>query len=208
MHSEQPERVSGEAGRLTLYLSEGSIDKFVYLLQSGIRVKSTTGELLGLFLEKLPGFSVDYIIDEVQTIFLDGTAIDDLQTPLTGESPVVALSAAMPGLSGAIFRRNSIHAALRTVTANTNTPENSAPQPIDVTLKLFNAIAREKGPQLLREGITIRSASVLDYLNTRKWLLNHIHRTRSTQNENGTAASFPGLLEDSEWLHLTFVEEK
>ena len=195
------------AEKVTLYISEGSIDKFVYMLQLGILLPATTDEMLGPFLLKLPDFTTDYIADEVQTIFLDGTAIDDLETVLDGEHPVVAISAAMPGLSGAIYRRNSIHAALRTTTAKTaDARESSLPQPNCVTLKLFNGIAQEKGAQLLREGVTIKSSHVLDFLDTRDWLQRYIRGTRSVNNENGTPESFNALLRDSEWLHLSLRE--
>ena len=191
--------------KVTVHVSEGSIGKFVYMLQLGILKPSTTDEMLGPFLLKLPDFTTDYIVDEVQTIFLDGTAIDDLETPLTGESPVVAISAAMPGLSGAIFRRNSIHAALRSTEVD-RSADNLKPQPNCVTLKLFNAIAQDKGSQILKEGVTIKSSNVLDFLKTRDWLQQHIRKISTDRDDNGSVESFTALLEDSDYLHLTLQE--
>jgi hypothetical protein len=47
--------------------------------------------------------------------------VDDLETVVDGSSPVIAISGAMPGLAGAIFRKNSFHAALRTSADNSST---------------------------------------------------------------------------------------
>ena len=130
---------------------------FTTLLQSGIEIKATSGDTLGKFLDQFPGFTPEYLADTVQTIFLDGTAVDDLTLPLEGDTPVLALSAAMPGLAGAIFRKNSFHSALRTET-RTQLSGSEPQKKITVTLKLFNSIARERGGDMLRQGISVRSA--------------------------------------------------
>ncbi len=101
---------------LRLTVVRDALPLFTTVLQSGIEVKTTHGETLAKFLNNFPGFTAEYLADTVQTIFLNGTAVDDLSLPLTGNNPVLALSAAMPGLAGAIFRRNSFHSALRTET--------------------------------------------------------------------------------------------
>ena len=115
-----------------LHTTAEDIDRFTSLLQAGILIPAVRGVSIGAFLESLPGFTADYITDQVQTIFLNGTATDDMETPMEGDNPVLAISAAMPGLAGAIFRRNSLHAALRTVKATI--ANNSATDEITVTL--------------------------------------------------------------------------
>ncbi len=134
-----------------------SLVLFTTVLQSGIEIKSHTGISMGRFLDGLPGFTAEYVGDVVQTIFLNGTAIDDLTTPLTGNNPVLALSAAMPGLAGAIFRRNSFHSALRTDTKKTDALSRQH-ESSTVTLKLFNTIARDRGTELLRRGVCMKTA--------------------------------------------------
>jgi hypothetical protein len=59
----------------------------------------------------------------------------------------------MPGLAGAILRRNSFHAALRTTV--TERRDHRDRGPITITLKLFNSIARDCGPALLAAGIRL-----------------------------------------------------
>ena len=129
--------------------------RYAGLLQTGIGITAALPCSIGDFLEGLPGFSKDYIINCVQTVFLNGTAIDDLETQLAGTAPTLALSAAMPGLAGAIFRRNSMHAALRSQGAPPSAPQHAGAL---VRLKLFNKIAEEKGGALLAAGAEVAGA--------------------------------------------------
>jgi hypothetical protein len=139
-----------------------SIDRYTAIFQTGVTLVTPGTVSIGVFLDKLPGFTMDYINNRVQTIFLNGSAMDDLETPLIGTHPVLALSAAMPGLAGAIFRRNSMHAALRS--ANVQHPMPSGqPKTIAVTLKLFNMIAAEKGADILAQGVGFTGAQLTDF---------------------------------------------
>jgi hypothetical protein len=159
--------------RLALKVKPGSLPLFTTVLQSGIEVITTGGETLGRFLSSFPGFTADYLADTVQTIFLNGTAVDDLTTPLAGDNPVLALSAAMPGLAGAIFRKNSFHAALRTETkvlADKSAGQNS----LTVTLKLFNSIAKDRGAELLHQGVCIQAGVLGGFLAGRPNLVEDI----------------------------------
>ena len=129
--------------------------------------------------------------------FLNGTAVDDLTVPLSGEEPILALSAAMPGLAGAIFRRNSFHAALRT-TPDKKT-ENTESAHITVTLKLFNSIASERGPELLKKSVIIKTGHLTNFLAKRPSLpslVKHVvfsGKTVSMENLAPLTADFPRL---------------
>ncbi len=159
---------------LHLTVKAEALPLFTTLLQSGIELNATSGQPLALLLHSLPGFTADYLAERVQTIFLDGTAIDDLTTPLQRQWQVVALSAAMPGLAGAIFRRNSFHAALRTATGTPG--RGSGGGEITVRLKLFNSIARERGPELLHLGVRVAASALVDFFALRPGLLSTIDR--------------------------------
>ena len=158
---------------IRLTVTPDSLPLFTTVLQSGIEVKVPHGKTLGKFLSAFPGFTADYLANTVQTIFLNGTAVDDLTLPLTGSTPVLALSAAMPGLAGAIFRKNSFHSALRTET-NALRSESIQPKAVTVTLKLFNSIAKERGEEMLKSGLCIRAKLLATFLNKRPNLLQHI----------------------------------
>ncbi len=82
---------------------------------------------------------------------------------------VLALSAAMPGLAGAIFRKNSLHASLRT--RSTISQPKLECESISLTMKLFNSIAIERGPDLLRIGCLVSTESLMKFFNYRSNLL-------------------------------------
>jgi hypothetical protein len=150
-----------------------SINRYTTLFQMGVNIETQGNTSIGSFLNRLPGFTTEYIDNRVQTIFLNGSAIDDLQTPLTGTHPVLAISAAMPGLAGAIFRRNSLHAALRSDCADNLVPIGHD-ETVTVTLKLFNMIAREKGTDLLAQGVGCTGAQMAHFFTDNPMLVSTI----------------------------------
>lgn len=160
---------------LVFKVPHDSLLHYSTLLQSGIILQSHTGESLGMFLNNLPGFDLNYLADRVQTIFFDGNAVDDLEQRFSQTKHTLALSAAMPGLAGAIFRMNSLCAALRTPRAKSNSQADQISR-TEVTLKLFNAIAREKGAGLFELGGVFCSQALLDFFIKRQPLIKDIHR--------------------------------
>jgi hypothetical protein len=162
---------------LVLTITPEKLPLFTTVLQSGIEIMTPAGTSLGQFLSALPGFTAEYLADAVQTIFHNGTAIDDLTTLFYGEKPVLALSAAMPGLAGAIFRRNSFHAALRSE-IKAKPAGSLSEKPLTVTLKLFNTIALERGKELLALGVRLPAAVLSSFLRIRPGLLPAIVRIK------------------------------
>jgi hypothetical protein len=158
---------------LRLAVAPDALPLFTTVLQSGIGIKTTHGETLAKFLSNFPGFTAEYLSDTVQTIFLNGTAVDDLSLPLTGSNPTLALSASMPGLAGAIFRKNSFHSALRTQTQPLRSG-SAQEDSISVTLKLFNSIARDRGEELLKLGFSIKADLMSTFLRKRPNLRQYI----------------------------------
>ena len=174
---------------LNLAVTSNALPLFTTVLQSGIEIMTTQGETIAKFLTRFPGFTGEYLSDTVQTIFLNGTAVDDLSLTLTGRHPVLALSAAMPGLAGAIFRRNSFHSALRTETKALQSGEFQQ-ESIPVTLKLFNSIARDRGEELLKIGFCMRAELLATFLSKRPHLTKHIHKIQLREKE----MDYPELL--------------
>ncbi|MBW1749994.1 MAG: hypothetical protein JRJ37_04710, partial [Deltaproteobacteria bacterium] len=146
---------------LILKTTRDTAGKIATLLQRGFVLPVTGTISIAELLIELPGFNEEYIRDRVQTIFVNGIAEDNTNRELAaGDS--LALSAAMPGLAGAIFRRGGQHASLRT------RPEAVKSDKTDysgfITLKLFNMIATETGPQLLQDGILIKGKTLARFL--------------------------------------------
>ena len=101
----------------------GSILPYTTLLQTGILVESKPQPTVRAFLGSLPGFTSQYMNERIETIFLNGLPVDDLETIINGSAPILAISAAMPGLAGAIFRKNGFHAPLRTTITDDSSDE-------------------------------------------------------------------------------------
>ncbi|MFH0781826.1 MAG: hypothetical protein V2B20_07715 [Pseudomonadota bacterium] len=158
---------------LVLTVTPEKLPLFTTVLQSGIEILTPAGTSIGQFLNALPGFTADYLANTVQTIFHNGTAIDNLTAEFNGEKSVLALSAAMPGLAGAIFRKNSFHAALRSDIKIAKNNHLKATTTI-VKLKLFNTIALDRGKELFHLGVCLQAATLSSFLNKRPGLMQAI----------------------------------
>ncbi len=158
---------------IVLVVKEQNIGSYTTILQSGIFLEGFAGQAIGIFLNNLPRFDMDYIVNRIQTIFLDGNAIDDMEAIFTKTNSVLAISAAMPGLAGAIFRKKSLHAALRT-SGSEAVQASSSGQKLMVCLKLFNMIATEKGAGILEKGGIFPGSNLIEFFNQRPSLKKNI----------------------------------
>jgi len=124
----------GRVLRVTL-----SPQAFRTLLQRGVGVPQ--GACVGVreFLQEILGIEAGYVEERLQTVFLDGRPIDDLDRTLVGPGAVLALSGAMPGLAGATMRRGGYYARMREgITHPGAAAEEEGEGPGIVTVKLFN----------------------------------------------------------------------
>ena len=136
-------------------LSPEGIPSFFPLLQKGFMVKARVGVSVQTFLGDHVGLSPEYLRDRVKTIFLDGKSVDDLDKTLIPDGSRLALSAALPGLAGAVLRRGSPFAGLRSRVVEGEKDLPGKPAEGFVYLKLFNLLLPELGPVFLRKGILI-----------------------------------------------------
>jgi len=102
------------------------------------------------------GLSTEYLEDRIKTILLDGKPVDSVDSAIVREGAHLALSAAMPGLAGAVLRRESPLGSLRRQITHTQTGETVSRRKGTIVLKLFNLVLAELGPTFLREGILLR----------------------------------------------------
>lgn len=145
---------------LRLTLPTEDVNGFASLFQHGILIPVDQPAALIPLLLALPGFTAAYIENTVQTIFINGVAADSLERSLPAGS-ILALSAAMPGLAGAIFRRQGVHGSLRSQPVAKAQP--TAPARGFITLKLFNSIAVDRIDDLLPGGILITGKAFHDF---------------------------------------------
>ena len=191
-----------EMKQISLTVAAEALSRFTTLLQSGIYLDVPQGTSISGLLTTLPEFTKEYARKRVQTIFLDGLPADHLQQKLFGSEAVLALSAAMPGLAGAIFRKGGVHASLRTETAGELSGTKSNDQPIRVRLKLFNMIAVERGVPILDDGCVIMASALGKFLSYRPPLLAAIEKS-TVNGEEIAPHTLASHLQPEEMITLT-----
>lgn len=143
------------------------------LLLRGVRFETTPGKSVQSFLAETLPTDRNYIENSIQTIFLNGQAIDDPETTLITEPGTIALSAAMPGVFGAAFRKNGVYSGLRQRYEN-NQKKKSATDPsgnILVTVKCFNRVAEDLGDDLLARGVRLDIEDFTEFWQQQKGVL-------------------------------------
>lgn len=179
---------------ITMTMPPEQVPGFASLLQSGMYCFITGPVTIRKFLTGLPGFTEAYIAEAVQTIFHNGVAADNLDERLCA-GDTLALSAAMPGLAGAIFRREGAHATLRaTITASETAASTSEGF---VTLKLYNAIGKDRVVDLLRKGACISGSSLKNFATRRQDLF----CPPAGVSQDGRPVAFPNFLETISAYH-------
>ena len=109
------------------------------------------------------GLSPEYVEKRIQTIFLDGRPVDDVNSAIVEDGSTLALSAAMPGLAGATLRKGGYYAPMR---SQISYREVTTSKPLEegmVLLKLFNLPLRELGPTFLKRGVWIKGKDLSDF---------------------------------------------
>lgn len=153
---------------LNLTVKESGFHYFFPLFQQGVIIKTRVGgnikDLLSLQLEIPP----EYVEKRIQTIFLDGKAVDNLGESLVGDGSTLALSAAMPGLVGATLRRGGAFASLRLAITFSRGSEVIPQKEGRVVLKLFNLLVPELGPPLLDKGVWMEGEDLNRFLGNLK----------------------------------------
>lgn len=149
---------------LTLAMSGNAVSRIFPLFGEGIWVQGSDGETVEDFLVKTVGIPPAYLKERVQTVFLNGKALDDFNTARVRDGATLALSAAMPGLAGAVLRRGGVYAPMRRQISQDATSSTASAGHIFITLKLFNMIASELGPEFLKRGILIPGVRLRDFV--------------------------------------------
>lgn len=158
---------------LTFAYCESNPGAWAPLLGGGIGIPIAAGLSLKRFLCDQLMIPSDYLEHRIQTILVNGRAVDDVDQLQIADGDVVALSAAMPGLAGATLRRGGHLAPMRAaISQNRDRPATEGHQRGIVVLKLFNLVAKEIGPQVLSGEIWLKSKDLI-YLRDQKIISDH-----------------------------------
>jgi hypothetical protein len=94
--------------QLTLKLDPEVMSVFNPLLSGGFSVCAPSGISIKAYICSYLGIDSDYFENRIQTLFLDGSPVDDPETAVLKKGSVLALSGAMPGLAGATLTQRRI----------------------------------------------------------------------------------------------------
>lgn len=147
-----------------LTLRPDRIAFFSPLFQQGIIIKTLVGTSIKDFLVEGLGINLDYVETRIQTVFLNGKAVDDLENSAIKDGATLALSGALPGLVGATFRRGGTYASFRKAITLQEGKESIPLEEGRIVLKLFNLIVPELTPLLLARGVWITGAALDRFL--------------------------------------------
>ena len=140
---------------INLTVKPDRMSLFSPLLGQGFTLKIQAGISVRDLLCRQIGVSDDYLDQRIQTIFLDGKVVDNVDTAVIRQGSALALSAALPGLAGATLRRGGAYASMRSQISHKNNTVDDSSENGTVMLKLFNLVALELGPMFLKQGIWI-----------------------------------------------------
>ena len=137
---------------------------FHFLLQQGLRIETPVGGSVQDFLIRQLGLNPEVIDEKIQTIFLNGKAVDDPNQAFLTDGASLALSGALPGLVGATMRRGGFYASLRNPITFQGGTAFQGSQKGKIVLKLFNILLKDLGPRILEKGFMIEESKLLDFL--------------------------------------------
>jgi hypothetical protein len=132
--------------------------------QRGAQVEvKVGGDLLSLLTEDL--CLTEEGIAKIQTIFWQSKPVDDIAGCVVRDGGVLALSAALPGLVGAVLRRDGFWSAMRDSITHQDEGAVQTTSRGVITIKLFNFMLSEVGPLLFKRGIRLDVAGLASLLN-------------------------------------------
>ncbi len=151
------------SGRVDLILEPELIPRFFGFLRQGVQLKALLGCSIKSLLCGQFGLSPEYIDERIQTLFLDGKPVDDVNRAIVKHGSTLALSAAMPGLAGAMLRKGGYYSGMRReISYREKSPPVSARQGT-FCLKLFNLLVDEIGPAFLENGVLVKGSDLEDF---------------------------------------------
>jgi hypothetical protein len=187
---------------LSLIAQPKLFERFLHLLQKGVKVTGRIGSSVLSFLCDDLGLSPEYVDKRIQTLFLNGKAIDNPDTSFLKEDSTLALSAAMPGVLGATLRKGGRYARMRSEISYQEQNTGISVHEGFVLLKLFNLLPAEIGPSVLARGIWLKGEELNHFL---KELPDEVLGMCSEAKADGQAVNLKDFGEKSSKYELVLV---
>lgn len=137
------------------------------LAREGFGVSIAAGRSLRQTLTEDLGLGAECVEKRIQTVFLDGSPVDNIDTDYARPGSALALASALPGVAGIAMQRGSRIGVYRegiTHQGGAGIPATS--KSLRITLKLFNTVAVECLAQVLACGVEVRSGRLAELLET------------------------------------------
>lgn len=152
---------------LSMTIAAELMPGFVLLFQSGALFRAGVGcSVMSFFRDQLK-LDSEFIEHQIQTVFLDGKPVDDLESATVKDGCTLALSSAMPGLVGATMRRGGFYAPFRKDISHSEQSGGTCGEEGQITVKLFNLVASELGPALFEKGVLVKGEALKDFLDNK-----------------------------------------
>lgn len=196
-------------GRLKLVFKSNPIGAFFPLLQKGFFIEITAANLSDLLCQTC-GLQPVEVKERIQTIFLNGKPVDDLEAVDVQDGDRLALSAAMPGLVGATMRSGGVLAGFRHSISHRSSPIRSGAPGGLLSMKLFNLLIKELGPHLLQQGILVEADDLRSLLLSQSQLL-EMDCQNAELDARPIRAEIPALMdymENKELIRLEVIVDR
>jgi hypothetical protein len=192
---------------LILTVTAAEYPKFAGLLNAGFMVNIRVGESVKTFVCERLGIEEAYFEERVQTLFLDSKPVDDPVTAVVKDGSILALSAAMPGLVGATFRKGGRYSWMRGSISHSDNNDVTTRKTGWVTVKLFNLILKELGPFFLGAGVWLKGETIQAFFADR---FNRLAGDIQSVNLNGRELAPQALLKfesEEEPVYIKIVSD-
>jgi len=156
---------------LLLSFEPGRIFVFFQLLENGFIIKGQIGCSVKEFLCNRMFIDQEYLDKRIQTIFLNGKPVDDVNSAIVKDGSAISLSAAMPGLAGATMRKGGVLATMRSGISCVPVETGFDSYEGKVTIKFFNLISKELGPEFLNRGIIIDGKTLAGFIGANRKII-------------------------------------
>jgi hypothetical protein len=135
------------------------------LAREGFGIDIAAGRSLRQTLAEDLGLGTECVEKRIQTVFLDGSPVDDIDADHARPGSALALAGALPGVAGICMQRQSRIGVYREgITHQAAAALPATARSLRITLKLFNVVAVECLAQVLSHGVEVRSGRLAELL--------------------------------------------
>ncbi|WP_285906852.1 hypothetical protein [Pseudodesulfovibrio pelocollis] len=136
-----------------------------FLLQKGFFLAGRSGMTVREFLVSALGYDDRTIEEQVRTIFLNSSPMDDIDSAHVRDGDRLALGSAMPGLIGICMGRDNPYKGFRSdISALADEAVGDSREVITVFVKIFSTLAVDTGEAVLARGISLDAAELAEFL--------------------------------------------